>query len=97
MRIESAFSKYLPIIFDYQKSYGGGIHMGGLMEKCEMTEEDIKLPFITPAIEAAGWDRQRQIKMEYSFTDGRVTVRGNVTARGKRKKADYLGNRGGER
>ena len=64
--------------------------MGGLMEKCEMTEEDIKLPFITPAIEAAGWDRQRQIKMEYSFTDGRVTVRGNVTARGKRKKADYL-------
>lgn len=64
--------------------------MGGLMEKCEMTEEDIKLQFITPAIEAAGWDRQRQIKMEYNFTDGRVIVRGNVTARGKRKKADYL-------
>ncbi len=64
--------------------------MGGLMKKCEMTEEDIKLQFITPAIEAAGWDRQRQIKMEYSFTDGRVIVRGNVTARGKRKKADYL-------
>ena len=64
--------------------------MGGLMEKCEMTEEDIKLQFITPAIEAAGWDRQRQIKMEYNFTYGRVIVRGNVTARGKRKKADYL-------
>lgn len=64
--------------------------MGGLMKKCEMTEEDIKLQFITPAIEAAGWDRQRQIKMEYNFTDGRVIVRGNVTARGKRKKADYL-------
>lgn len=64
--------------------------MSDLMKKHEMTEEDIKLQFITPAIEAAGWDRQRQIRMEYNFTDGRVIVRGNVTARGKRKRADYL-------
>lgn len=55
-----------------------------------MTEEDIKLQFITPAIEGAGWDRQKQIRMEYNFTDGRVIVRGNVTARGKRKRTDYL-------
>lgn len=64
--------------------------MSDLMKKHEMTEEDIKLQFITPAIEAAGWDRQRQIRMEYNFTDGRVIVRGNVTARGKRKRTDYL-------
>lgn len=64
--------------------------MGDLMTKSEMTEEDIKLQFITPAIESAGWDKQKQIKMEYNFTDGRVIVRGNSTARGKRKKADYL-------
>lgn len=55
-----------------------------------MTEEDIKLQFITPAIEGAGWDKQKQIRMEYNFTDGRVIVRGNVTARGKRKRTDYL-------
>lgn len=35
--------------------------MDGLMRKHEMTEEDVKLQLITPAIEAAGWDKQRQI------------------------------------
>ena len=64
--------------------------MSELMQKHEMTEEDIKLQFITPAIEAAGWDKFKQIKLEYNFTDGRVIVRGNVTARGKRKRTDYL-------
>ena len=49
--------------------------MSGLMKKHEMTEEDIKLQFITPAIEGAGWDKQKQIRMEYNFTDGRVIVR----------------------
>ena len=48
--------------------------MSKLMKKSEMTEEDIKLQFITPAIENAGWDKQRQIKLEYCFTDGRVIV-----------------------
>lgn len=60
------------------------------MKKQEMTEEDIKLQYITLAIEGAGWDKLKQIKMEYNFTDGRVIVRGNVTARGKRKRTDYL-------
>lgn len=64
--------------------------MSELMKKHEMTEEDIKLQFITPAIENAGWDKFKQIKLEYNFTDGRVIVRGNVTARGKRKRTDYL-------
>ena len=64
--------------------------MSELMTKHEMTEEDIKLQYITPAIESAGWDKLKQIKMEYNFTDGRVIVRGNVTARGKRKRTDYL-------
>ena len=64
--------------------------MSELMKKQEMTEEDIKLQYITLAIEGAGWDKLKQIKMEYNFTDGRVIVRGNVTARGKRKRTDYL-------
>ena len=34
-----------------------------------LTEEDIKLRLITPAIENAGWKKE-QIFMEYFFTDG---------------------------
>jgi len=54
-----------------------------------MNEEDIKFQFITPAIENAGW-KKSQIKLEYSFTDGRVIVQGESTKRGKQKRADYL-------
>lgn len=58
--------------------------------KKKMSEEDIKMKFITPAIEKAGWNIKSQVRAEYSFTDGRIIVRGNLTARGKRKRADYL-------
>ena len=58
--------------------------------KQTMSEEDIKLKFITPALENAGWDKMRQIKMEYAFTDGRIIVRGKLVARGSKKRADYL-------
>ncbi|WP_211284633.1 EcoAI/FtnUII family type I restriction enzme subunit R [Rummeliibacillus pycnus] len=61
-----------------------------MKSKYEMTEEDIKLKYITPALQKAGWDIQNDIFCEYNFTDGRIIVRGNLTARGKRKKADYL-------
>ena len=64
--------------------------MDELMKKRDMTEEDIKVKYITPAIERAGWNIEKQVKFEYSFTDGRIIVRGNVTARGKCKRADYL-------
>ena len=61
-----------------------------MLDKKALTEEDIKMKFITPAIVGAGWDLARQIRAEFTFTDGRVIVRGNVTARGKRKRADYI-------
>ncbi|ORU00086.1 Type I restriction-modification system, restriction subunit R [Anaerovibrio sp. JC8] len=54
----------------------------------QMTEEDIKLHFITPAIEAK-WDRGK-ITMETKVTDGRINLRGNMASREKPKKADYL-------
>ncbi|MCL1794003.1 MAG: DEAD/DEAH box helicase family protein [Oscillospiraceae bacterium] len=63
--------------------------MDELASKREMSEEDIKLRYITPAIDCK-WDRNTQMRMEYFFTDGRVIVRGNVVARGRRKKADYV-------
>ncbi len=55
----------------------------------QYSEEDVKLKFITPAI-TCKWDKMKQVTMEYSFTDGRVIVRGNLTARGSKKRADYL-------
>ncbi|WP_218939959.1 EcoAI/FtnUII family type I restriction enzme subunit R [Bacillus cereus] len=58
--------------------------------KRQMTEEDIKLKYITPAIQKADWDIMNDVFCEYSFTDGRVIVRGNLTTRGKAKRADYL-------
>ncbi len=63
--------------------------MSDLLTKSAMTEEDVKLRYITPAIECK-WDKHTQIRMEQSFTDGRVIVRGNTVARGKKKKADYI-------
>lgn len=61
-----------------------------LVDKKKLSERDICTKFITPAIEQSGWDIHRQIREEYTFTDGRVIVRGNLTSRGKKKRADYL-------
>jgi type I restriction enzyme, R subunit len=54
------------------------------------SERDICTKFITPALEKAGWDKDRQFLEEVSFTDGRIYVRGKLTARGERKRADYI-------
>ena len=59
------------------------------MNKKNMNEAEICDVFITPAISKAKWNT-RQIRREYSFTAGRVNVRGNVGVRGKKKRADYL-------
>ncbi|MBB6218105.1 type I restriction enzyme R subunit [Anaerosolibacter carboniphilus] len=60
------------------------------MSKKDLSEQDICLRYITPALESAGWDKMKQIRTEYTFTDGQVIVRGNISTRGKRKRADYL-------
>lgn len=54
-----------------------------------LTEEDIKHRYITPAIENKGWDK-KHVRMEYAFTDGRVIFDGNVHDRKAKKRADYL-------
>jgi len=54
-----------------------------------MTEEEVKLNYITPAIENAGWDK-KQIRMEYPITAGKIIVRGNKGYRQRKKFADYL-------
>ena len=54
-----------------------------------MTEEEVKLNYITPAIERAGWDR-KLIRMEYPITAGKIVVRGEKAFRLTKKRADYL-------
>ena len=60
------------------------------MNKKDLSESDIKAKFITPSITGAGWDEQTQIGREIFFTDGRIYVKGRMTARGSRKFADYI-------
>jgi len=60
------------------------------VNKSDLNETEVCMRFITPAVEAAGWDKLRQIRREVTFTDGRVIVRGKMVARGKKKRADYL-------
>lgn len=56
----------------------------------ELSEEDVKFQYITPAIiETAGWDR-KNIRMEYSFTDGRIVFAGHVHHKKQPKYADYF-------
>ncbi|MGI9142482.1 MAG: EcoAI/FtnUII family type I restriction enzme subunit R [Fluviibacter sp.] len=56
----------------------------------KFSERDVCTKFITPAVVAAGWDLQTQIREEVSFTKGRIVVRGKLHSRGKAKRADYI-------
>jgi type I restriction enzyme, R subunit len=60
------------------------------MDKKNLSERDICTKYITPAVEAAGWDKLIQLREEVFFTDGKIYVKGKLTARGKRKRADYI-------
>ena len=57
------------------------------MNKKELSERDICTKYITPAIKQAGWDIFRE---EYSFTNGKIIIKGDKIVRGERKRADYI-------
>ncbi|MBQ2661952.1 MAG: DEAD/DEAH box helicase family protein, partial [Clostridia bacterium] len=59
-----------------------------MIPKHLMSEEDIKLQFITPAI-TAKWDISK-ITMETKLTDGKINLKGNLVVREKPKRADYV-------
>jgi type I restriction enzyme R subunit len=61
-----------------------------MLDKKTLSERDICTKYITPALQLGGWDIDKQILEEVSFTDGKIFVRGKLTARGKRKRADYI-------
>ena len=56
-----------------------------------LSEEDIKLRYITPSILDKGWSVE-DITMEtkVKLTDGKISLRGNFVSRGKAKFADYV-------
>src|SRR5258708_7575659 len=61
-------------------------------DKKALSEIDICDLFITPAVKNAGWEPMRQIRREVTLAPGPVIVRGNMSARNKKKKkfADYV-------
>lgn len=61
-----------------------------MIPKQQLSERDICTKYITPALQSAGWDIDTQILEEVFFTDGRIYVKGKLTARGARKRADYI-------
>ncbi|WP_288279390.1 EcoAI/FtnUII family type I restriction enzme subunit R [uncultured Prevotella sp.] len=56
-----------------------------------LSEEDIKLRYITPAITGKGWSvTDISMEAQVKLTDGKINLRGNLVARGKAKYADYM-------
>lgn len=66
--------------------------MSDIFDIKDMTEEDIKLQYITPVL-ISKWDIKK-ITMETSplnnFTDGKVHIKGNIPSRDKGKRCDYV-------
>lgn len=62
--------------------------MSTVLPKKSMTEEDIKLQYITPAV-TSKWSAGK-ITMETRITDGKINLKGNLVFREKPKRADYL-------
>lgn len=62
--------------------------MSVILPKHAMTEEDIKLQYITPAL-TFKWPIGK-ITMETQVTDGKINLKGNFVFREKPKRADYI-------
>jgi len=55
------------------------------MDKKKLSERDICTKFITPALQAAGWDTQRQMREEVGLNAGQGARRHQATATSSRK------------
>ena len=58
--------------------------------KKDLSEQDICNRYITPALEASGWNKMTQIRQEVTFTAGRIISRGKTVLRKQTKRADYV-------
>lgn len=64
--------------------------MGFILNKKEMSEEDIKYNFITPALIKSDWQDKITMETAVKWTDGKINLKGNIVNRDKPKKADYI-------
>lgn len=89
MGIVAEYTYQLPIIFVIRNylQKREAVFMTIIFKK-QMSEEDIKLQYITPAI-TAKWDIKK-ITMETNITDGKINLKGNFVTREKPKRADYV-------
>lgn len=65
-----------------------------------MTEEEVKLRYITPTLQKAGWNlvqigmeqmpSKRIVRQDYEFSDGQILFDGDKVKRGNKKKCDYV-------
>ena len=62
--------------------------MDPIILKQNMTEEDIKFRYITPAL-TSKWSGAK-ITMETQITDGKISLKGNMAVRQPGKRVDYL-------
>ncbi len=60
------------------------------MDRRNLTDQDIRTKFITPALRGAGWDEMAQLREEVTFTARRIVVRGKIAACGKGMRIDYV-------
>jgi type I restriction enzyme R subunit len=57
----------------------------------DLNEADTCRRYVTPKLQAAGWDRDpHRINEQVTFTDGRIVVAGQQARRRPGKRADYI-------
>lgn len=62
-----------------------------MIDILQLSEEDIKLRYITPSIIDKGWSVDNiTMETKVKLTDGKINLRGNLVSRGKAKYADYV-------
>lgn len=62
-----------------------------MIDILQLSEEDIKLRYITPSIIGKGWSVDNiTMETKVKLTDGKINLRGNLVSRGKAKYADYV-------
>ena len=62
-----------------------------MIDILQLSEEDIKLRYITPSIIDKRWSVDNiTMETKVKLTDGKINLRGNLVSRGKAKYADYV-------
>lgn len=60
------------------------------MSNKNLSEQDITTKYVLPALQKAGWNSDTQVREQFSFTAGRIIVRGKTVRRGEKKRVDVL-------